>query len=92
MSTPLSDIGTPTEIARMLGIKVPSVIGWNGRPPAERCPALERGTDARFTVEQLRPDITWTRVPDPDWPHPEGRPCIDVAAPAKATAEAQQAA
>lgn len=24
----------------------------------------------------------WYRVPDPDWPHPKGRPLLDVAAPA----------
>jgi hypothetical protein len=92
MSTPITEIGTPTELARMLGIKVPSVIGWKGRAPSDRCPAIERATEGRFTCEQLRPDVNWTRVPDPEWPHPDGRPCIDVAAPAKPAAEVQQAA
>ena len=50
--------------------------------PAERCPAIERATGGRVSCEALRPDVRWHRVPDPDWPHPAGRPCIDVAAPA----------
>lgn len=49
--------------------------------PADRCPAIERATDGRVTVDQLRPDVRWVRVPDAAWPHPAGRPCIDVAAP-----------
>ena len=60
--------------------------------PAEHCPGIERATAARVPCEQLRPDITWLRVPDPEWPHPGGRPCIDVAPPAKPAAEVQQAA
>lgn len=50
--------------------------------PPDRCPAIERETAGRVTVEALRPDVHWHRVPDPDWPHPDGRPCIDVARPA----------
>lgn len=67
----------------MLGIKAPSVIGWRGRIPQDRCPDIERATGGRVTVEQLRHDVRWQRVPDSSWPHPDGRPCIDVAAPAK---------
>jgi hypothetical protein len=52
------------------------------RPPADRCPDIERALDGRVTCEQMRPDVRWQRVPDPAWPHPDGRPCIDVAAPA----------
>jgi DNA-binding transcriptional regulator YdaS (Cro superfamily) len=65
----------------MCGIKPPSVIGWNGRIPKERCPDIERATEGRYTVEELREDVVWQRVPDANWPHPAGRPCIDVAAP-----------
>lgn len=83
MSELILSLGGPTAVARMLGIKAPSVIGWGGRIPPDRCPAIERATSGRVTVEQLRPDVRWQRVPDPDWPHPEGRPCIDVAAPAE---------
>jgi len=55
--------------------------------PPDRCPAIERATEGRVTCEELRPDVHWQRVPDPAWPHPGGRPCIDVAAP---VAQAQQ--
>lgn len=47
--------------------------------PPERCPLIERATAGTVTVEQLRPDVTWSRIPDPAWPHPAGRPVIDVA-------------
>jgi len=79
MSELIKSLGGPVAVARILGIKPPSVIGWRGIPPADRCPALERALNARFTVEQMRPDVLWCRVPDPGWPHPDGRPCIDVA-------------
>jgi DNA-binding transcriptional regulator YdaS (Cro superfamily) len=82
MSTLIDEMGGPAAVARMLGIKPPSVIGWKGRIPKERCPEIERSTEGRYTVETLRSDIVWQRVPDPTWPHPDGRPCIDVAAPA----------
>lgn len=47
--------------------------------PAERCPAVERALYPQVTCDKLRPDVSWVRVPDPEWPHPNGRPCIDVA-------------
>lgn len=81
MSELISTLGGPAKVARMLGIKPPSVIGWGGRIPPDRCPDLERATQGRVTCETLRPDVRWQRVPDPAWPHPQGRPCIDVAAP-----------
>lgn len=60
--------------------------------PMERCPQVERAFGGRITVEQLRPDVRWVRVPDPDWPHAGGRPCIDVAAPREAAEDAAAAA
>lgn len=80
MDALISELGGPTAVARMTGVKVPTVIGWK-RIPAERCPAIERATGGRFACEQLRDDVVWVRVPDPAWPHPQGRPCIDVAGP-----------
>ena len=82
MSDLITTLGGPTAVARMLGIKPPSVIGWAGRIPSERCPDIERGTEGKAMCEELRPDVRWQRVADPDWPHPLGRPCIDVATPA----------
>lgn len=84
MSELIATLGGPTAVARMLGIKPPSVLGWGGRPPPERCPALERATNGAVSCEAMRPDVCWQRVPDPTWPHPDGRPCIDVAAPTQA--------
>ena len=48
--------------------------------PPDRCPGIESATGGLVTCETLRPDVHWVRVPDATWPHPEGRPCIDVAA------------
>lgn len=81
MSTIIETLGGPAAVARMCGIKSPSVIGWGGKPPPDRCPAIERATNGRVTVEELRPDLAWRwyRVPDPAWPHPKGRPLLDVA-------------
>jgi hypothetical protein len=85
-----------THVSRSLGISKAAVSQWfaeGSRPPADRCPDIERAMAGKATCEQLRPDVRWQRVPDPDWPHPQGRPCIDVAAPAAiqpAPAAAQQ--
>jgi DNA-binding transcriptional regulator YdaS (Cro superfamily) len=76
----ITSLGGPSKVARMLGIKPPSVTGWRNRVPPDRCPAIEKATGGAVTCEQLRPDVRWVRVPDPAWPHPDGRPCIDVAA------------
>jgi DNA-binding transcriptional regulator YdaS (Cro superfamily) len=89
MSVLIQTLGGPTAVARLLGIKAPSVCGWRGRPPPDRCPELERATAGRVTCEQLRPDMRWTRVPDAQWPHPDGRPCIDPAGPQAEVAAVQ---
>lgn len=76
----IDQLGGPTAVARMVGCRVPSVIEWRKRGiPADRCPAIERATSGAVTVEVLRPDVAWSRIPDPSWPHPAGRPVIDVA-------------
>lgn len=42
------------------------------------CASLERESGGAVVCEQLRPDIAWRRVPDPEWPwHPDGKPLID---------------
>lgn len=79
-----------SELAAHLGVSKAAVSQWfASKPPADRCPAIERVLKGAVTVEQLRPDVVWQRVPDADWPHPSGRPCIDVEAPPMA-AGAQQ--
>ena len=74
-------------IAAQLGVTRAAVSQWfaaGSRPPLDRCPAIERATGGRVTCEELRGDVQWARVPDPNWPHPGGRPCLDVAAPVAA--------
>ena len=73
-----------TELAVSLGVSKAAVSQWfaeGGKPPADRCPDIERTSRGLRTCEEMRPDVRWQRVVDPDWPHPLGRPCIDVAAP-----------
>ena len=54
--------------------------GYAGRKPSfENCVAIERATEGRVTVEELRPDAAWLRVKDKAWPHPKGRPVLDFA-------------
>lgn len=75
--------GAIAALARETGSHAPDVSRWASgvRPvPPERCPALEKATGGQVPANELRPDIRWVRVPDSSWPHPEGRPCIDVAA------------
>ncbi|GCL61511.1 YdaS family helix-turn-helix protein [Pseudaquabacterium pictum] len=80
MTYDIDQIGGTVAVARMAGVAPPSVTGWRKRGiPSERCAAIERGSEGKATCEQLRPDVAWHRVPDPDWPwHPAGRPLIDV--------------
>ena len=50
--------------------------------PPEKAPALELATGRKgktVPVELLCPTASWVRVPDPNWPHPNGRPCLDLA-------------
>ncbi|HYC00380.1 MAG TPA: YdaS family helix-turn-helix protein [Ramlibacter sp.] len=81
----IKQLGGPTAVARMTGVKVPTVIGWKGRIPDNHCPAIELAAGfAEWPCERLRPDVTWGRTPDPDWPHPNGRPFNDHARAAMA--------
>jgi DNA-binding transcriptional regulator YdaS (Cro superfamily) len=43
------------------------------------CGAIERETAGVVSVQELRPDVSWHRIPDASWPHPGGRPLVDVA-------------
>lgn len=85
-----SQRGLASSIARDANVSRPYVwqIASGARPtPPACCPAIERATDGRVTVDQLRPDVRWARIADPTWPHPGGRPTIDVAGPAAAEVE-----
>lgn len=75
--------GTGSQLASAIGVPRVLVYQWaagHRDVPDARCPAIERATGGLLTCEQLRPDIHWHRVPDASWPHPQGRPLIDVAA------------
>lgn len=79
MENMIAAIGTPSFVARIAGVSLPSVLGWRGRVPVNRCPSIERGTAGLWTVEKLRPDACWVRINDAQWPwHPQGRPLLDV--------------
>jgi DNA-binding transcriptional regulator YdaS (Cro superfamily) len=92
----VSTYGSQSKLARAIGAHSQLVWQWSSgvRPvPANQCPAIERATAGACTCEQLRPDVRWVRIPDPDWRwHADGRPCIDVAAMQVAAAPEQKAA
>lgn len=70
-----------------------TIANWRSRGvPEDRCPAIEHTTDGSVTCEELRPDVSWVRVPDATWPHPEGRPLVDHASKVGAGDTAKEAA
>lgn len=75
-------VGGPASLARAVQVTPPMVTQWlrgiRSVSP-DRCPQIERATRGAVQVEALRPDVAWSRIPDADWPHPDGRPVIDVA-------------
>jgi len=76
-------VGGQANLARALGVTpaaISQIIAGSRKTPPDRCPAIEHATGGAVKVEDLRPDVRWHRVEDPTWPHPQGRPCIDVAA------------
>ena len=49
-------------------------------PGPRTAASLERETAAKVPCEDTRPDLSWLRVPDPEWPHSAGRPVLEVVA------------
>lgn len=44
------------------------------------CALIEFESGGVVPVEDISlPETSWTRVPDPAWPHPAGRPLLDLA-------------
>lgn len=83
-----SHIGSLTALAARLGVSASMVSQWKlaERPVSlAYCALIERETEGAVTVQELRPDLTWTRIADKHWPHASGRPLLDVAS-AKAVA------
>lgn len=54
------------------------------------CPVIERETGGAAVAERLSDKVRWVRIFDPAWPHPDGRPCIDVASAVTAEHPAPQ--
>lgn len=80
----IAAVGTATGLAEALDVSVQAVGQWKAgaRPiPPERCVEIERLTNGTVSADSLSPDSRWIRVHDPSWPHPGGRPLLDVAAP-----------
>ncbi|WP_353233346.1 YdaS family helix-turn-helix protein [Diaphorobacter ruginosibacter] len=70
--------GSQKKLASIVNKAQGHVSHWlaNGLP-CDYAPAIEKETGV--SVEELCPQTVWLRVPDPLWPHPGGRPLIDVA-------------
>ena len=81
----VQDLGGPTAVSRMTGVSVPTAHGWKAIP-AHHCPAIEKATNGVRLCEDMQPGAPWLRVPDMHWPHPKGRPVLDVAAIGKGAA------
>lgn len=58
---------------------ISQIVAGKRKTPPDRCPSIEQATNGKVTCDELRPDVRWHRIPDPTWPHPDGRPAIDVA-------------
>lgn len=72
-----------TEFARQLSVNPDQVRQWRHgydgrRPGADSCVQIELVTVGAVTCEVLRPDLVWRRVPSRKWPHPKGKPLLDV--------------
>lgn len=59
----ISTLGGLTAVAKLCGVKPPSVHEWvkRGAIPADRCEQIERATGGAVRCEDLRPDLDWTR-------------------------------
>jgi DNA-binding transcriptional regulator YdaS (Cro superfamily) len=76
-------VGGQAALARMVGVTPSMVQQWRQgvRPLSDdRSYEIERVTAGQVTVEALSPPAArWVRVPDAAWPHPAGRPLLDLA-------------
>jgi DNA-binding transcriptional regulator YdaS (Cro superfamily) len=75
--------GAAAKLAKALGIAPALISQWTTEKeprqvPAPRCVAIEAETAGAVTCEEMRPDVLWVRVKDRKWPHPKGRPLIDL--------------
>ncbi|WP_083438206.1 transcriptional regulator [Caldimonas brevitalea] len=79
-------LGSGVELASVLdrSPQFVSQLRKGERPvPQDLCPLIEKATKGEVTCEQLLGNVQWYRVRDKSWPHPAGRPLVDVAASAQ---------
>lgn len=72
---------TQMDLCRKIDAHSADMSRWvtGDRPvPIERCAAIERATGGIVKCEKLRPDVRWSRIADKVWPHPDGRPVVEV--------------
>lgn len=84
-------VGSQTALATAIGAKQQQIWNWLSggvAAPAWACAGMESATGGKVLAEKVNTALRWVRVPDADWPHPDGRPCIDVAATAPEPAKA----
>ncbi len=80
---------TVAQLAERINVKSEQQIrqwqhGYADRKPSPvYAVAIERETGGKVPVEEWGAAVRWTRLPDPSWPHPQGRPLIDPAAEAE---------
>lgn len=89
-----NEVGGQSALAKRLGCTPAAVNQWLKvvRPiPRESAADIERITDGKVSCEDLLPAVAWVRVPDAEWPHPGGRPCVDVARRDEASAAPEAA-
>lgn len=55
--------GSPTALARAIGITPWALSKWNiNKIPEDRCEQIQEFTNNQVLAEELRPDINWTYV------------------------------
>lgn len=78
--------GAAAKLAKLLEVPPALISQWTAdekprQVPAPRCVAIELATDGTVTCEEMRPDVLWVRMRDRKWPHPKGRPLVDLRIP-----------
>ena len=75
-----ASVGSQVAMGRILRLSpcmVNQIVSGTRPLPAKYCAVIERETGGQFLAQDLRPDKTWIRVPDANWPHPQGRPIAE---------------
>lgn len=81
IETAIGLFGSQEAMAQAIGVRQPTVSEWlrGARPvPQERRAEIEYALKGRVACEDFGDDMRWKRVPDKSWPHPLGRPLLDV--------------